>query len=104
MLNRLGDDKDFVSHCKSSPSFRLANRRLTVSRMLQPLLLEQLTAKNQGIVRQIGFLARSLLACLENAMGTRFYEKPSESWIGLQLFHEHLVACLDTSLFLDHKG
>jgi hypothetical protein len=63
-LNRWWDGKDFVSHRKSSPSFLLANRCLTVSLMLQPLLLEQLTAKNQGIVRQIGFLARSLLGCL----------------------------------------
>jgi hypothetical protein len=37
-------------------------------------------------------------------MGVRFYEKPSEFWVDLQLFHERLVACLDASLFLDHKG
>jgi hypothetical protein len=104
LLNRLWDGKDFVSHRKTSRSFVLANRRLTVSLMLQPLLMEQMAAKNQGIVRQSGFLARSLMACPENSMGTRFYEEPPESLVDLQSFHERIIACLDTSLFLDQKG
>lgn len=104
LLNRLWDGKDFVSHRKASRSFVLANRRLTVSLMLQPLLMEQMTTKNQGIVRQSGFLARSLMTYPENSMGTRFYEEPSESLVNLKAFHERLIACLDASLFLDKQG
>lgn len=73
LLNRMWDGKEFVSHRKTSKSFTITNRRLTVSLMLQPLLMKQMIAKDQGIVRQSGFMARGLITYPENSMGTRFY-------------------------------
>ncbi|MBV9576012.1 MAG: DUF3987 domain-containing protein [Gammaproteobacteria bacterium] len=104
LLNRMWDGKDFVSHRKTSKSFTITHRRLTVSLMLQPLLMQQMISKDQGVVRQSGFMARSLITYPENAMGTRFYEEPSESLINLTAFHDRIISCLETSLSLDHKG
>lgn len=104
LLNRLWDGKDFVSHRKTSPSFTIANRRLTVSLMLQPLIMQQMIEKNQGVARQSGFLARSLIAYPASSMGTRFYEEPPESLVNLQSFHDRLIDCLDASLSLDQAG
>lgn len=104
LLNRLWDGKPFIAHRKTSKSFTVANRRLTVSLMMQPLILEQMLAKNGGISRQSGFLARSLIAYPESAMGCRYYQEPSETLAALPEFHQRLTDCLDTSLSLDKAG
>lgn len=104
LLNRLWDGKAFIAHRKTSKSFTVANRRLTVSLMMQPLILEQMLAKNGGISRQSGFLARSLIAYPQSAMGDRYYQEPPETLSSLQEFHQRLTNCLDSSLALDKKG
>lgn len=104
LLNRLWDGKAFIAHRKTSQSFTVSNRRLTVSLMMQPLILEQMLAKNGGISRQSGFLARSLIAYPQSAMGNRYYQEPPESLTGLPEFHGRLIDCLNTSLSLDKAG
>ncbi len=104
LLNRLWDGKAFIAHRKTSKSFTVANRRLTVSLMMQPLILEQMLAKNGGISRQSGFLARSLIAYPKSAMGNRYYQEPPDTLSALPEFHQRLVDCLDTSLSLDKTG
>jgi len=104
LLNRLWDGKPFIAHRKTSKSFTVANRRLTVSLMMQPLILEQMLAKNGGISRQSGFLARSLIAYPKSAMGCRYYQEPPETLAALPEFHQRLTDCLDTSLSLDKTG
>jgi hypothetical protein len=104
LLNRLWDGKDFISHRKTSRSFTIANRRLTISLMLQPLLLQQMITKDQGINRQSGFMARSLITYPPSSMGKRYYEEPPESLVAMQKFHDRIVECLDASLSLDQKG
>lgn len=104
LLNRLWDGKAFIAHRKTTQSFTVANRRLTVSLMMQPLILEQMLIKNGGISRQSGFLARSLIAYPKSAMGNRYYQEPPESLKGLPEFHQRLLDCLNTSLSLDKAG
>lgn len=104
LLNRLWDGKAFIAHRKTSKSFTVANRRLTVSLMMQPLILEQMLAKNGGISRQSGFLARSLIAYPKSAMGQRYYQEPPESLSALPEFHKRLTDCLNSSLSLDKAG
>lgn len=104
LLNRLWDGKPFIAHRKTSKSFTVANRRLTVSLMMQPLILEQMLAKNGGISRQSGFLARSLIAYPKTAMGHRYYQEPPETLAALPEFHQRLTDCLDRSLSLDKTG
>lgn len=104
LLNRLWDGKAFIAHRKTSKSFTVANRRLTVSLMMQPLILEQMLAKNGGISRQSGFLARSLVAYPKSSMGARYYQEPPEALASLPEFHDRLLDCLNQSLALDKKG
>lgn len=104
LLNRLWDGKAFIAHRKTSKSFTVANRRLTVSLMMQPLILEQMLAKNGGISRQSGFLARSLIAYPKSAMGDRYYQEPPEALASLPDFHDRLIDCLNGSLALDKNG
>lgn len=104
LLNRLWDGKTFIAHRKTSQSFTVTNRRLTVSLMMQPLILEQMLAKSGGISRQSGFLARSLIAYPQSAMGNRYYQEPPPSLPGLPEFHDRLIDCLNTSLSLDKAG
>lgn len=104
LLNRLWDGKPFSSHRKTTRNLTISNRRLTVSLMLQPLLLQQMLAKNGGINRQSGFMARSLMAFPDSAMGERFYQEPPESQLDLSNFHQRITDCLDESLILDKDG
>lgn len=103
-LNRLWDGNPFITHRKTSKSFTVANRRLTMSLMLQPLLLEQLLKRSGGITRQSGFLARSLIAQPVSSMGNRYYQEPPELLTGFKEFHDRINGCLDESINLDRNG
>lgn len=103
-LNRLWDGKPFIAHRKTSKSFTVANRRLTVSLMLQPMILEHMLTKNNGISRHSGFLARSLIAYPESAMGGRYYQEPPKTLSALLQFQQRITHCLDSSLSLGQKG
>jgi hypothetical protein len=103
-LNRLWDGNSFITHRKTSRSFTVTNRRLTVSLMLQPLLLEHMLKKSDGVTRQSGFLARSLITQPVSSMGVRFYKEPPETLDTLTAFHTRIKDCLDLSLTLDSRG
>ncbi|MDQ5920697.1 MAG: hypothetical protein QG673_753, partial [Pseudomonadota bacterium] len=103
-LNRLWDGNSFITHRKTSKNFIVSNRRLTVSLMLQPLLLLHLLTRHDGMSRQSGFLARSLLTHPITAMGSRLYKEPPQNLDALDKFHARITECLDKSLCLDSKG
>ncbi|OGT35698.1 MAG: hypothetical protein A3F11_06335 [Gammaproteobacteria bacterium RIFCSPHIGHO2_12_FULL_37_14] len=104
LLNRLWESKPFIAHRKTTSNFTVANRRLTISLMMQPIILEQMLAKNGGISRQTGFLARSLIACPKSEMGNRFYKEPPAKLPSMQKYHNRLLDCLDNTLALDKHG
>ena len=104
LLNRLWDGKHFITHRKTSESFTISHRKLTLSLMVQPLILEQLLAKENGICRQSGFLARTLLSFPESKMGQRYYHEPHSSLLGLELYHQRIKECLENALPLDRVG
>lgn len=104
LLNRLWDGKPFISHRKTSKNLTVTNRRLTVSLMLQPIILQQMLTKSDGVNRQSGFMARSFMAFPDSAMGERFYQEPPESQEALSHFHQRIIECLDESLTLDKDG
>lgn len=104
LLNRLWDGNTFIAHRKTSKSFTVSNRRLTISIMMQPGILEQMLSKNGGISRQSGFLARSLIAYPCSEMGNRFYQEPPATLSSMPEFHCRLTNCLDSTLNLDKKG
>lgn len=103
-LNRLWDGNSFITHRKTSKNFVVSNRRLTVSLMLQPLLLLHLLKRHDGMSRQSGFLARSLITHPVSSMGGRLYKEPPQNLEALDHFHTRITECLDRSLCLDSKG
>lgn len=103
-LNRLWDGNHFTTTRKTTKSFVVAHRRITVSLMLQPLLLKQLLAKHEGLSRQSGFLSRTLITYPKSSMGERYYKSPPESLPSLNNFHQRIRECLDLTLGLDSKG
>ena len=104
LLNRLWDGKPYNSHRKTSKNVMIANRRLTISLMLQPLILQQMLSKNGGVNRQSGFMARSLMTFPDSTMGNRFYQEPPESLAELSAFHHRITDCLDETLTLNRNG
>ena len=102
LLNRLWDGKHFTTQRKTSQNFVIANRRLTLNLMMQPMLLQQL--KNGGVSRQSGFLARSLVAYPESEMGKRFYQEPTDSMDFLTSYEHQLTSCLKQSEDLTISG
>lgn len=97
-LTAFWDGNPFLSYRKTSKNVNVTNRRLTVSLMLQPLILQQMLSKSEGVNRQSGFMARSLMAFPESSMGERFYQEPPESQTALSNFHQRLINCLNQSL------
>ena len=104
LLNRLWDGNPFIAHRKTSKSFTVSNRRLTISLMMQPIILEQMLSKSGGISRQSGFLARTLIAYPESEMGNRFYQEPKDMLTSLSSFHNRLTDCLQKTVDLDKHG
>ncbi|BCA93761.1 hypothetical protein TUM19329_01220 [Legionella antarctica] len=104
LLNRLWEGKSFAAHRKTSESFIIENRRLTLNLMMQPLLLHQMINQATGISRQSGFLARCLLAYPDSSMGTRFYQEPPEQLVGLNEYEQRITDCLNQSQRLNQTG
>jgi hypothetical protein len=104
LLNRLWEGKSFAAHRKTSQSFIIEHRRLTLNLMMQPLLLNQMVSQATGISRQSGFLARCLLAYPDSSMGTRFYQEPPEKLHGLKEYEQRITDCLDQSQRLNQAG
>lgn len=103
-LSRLWDGNPFLAHRKTSSSIIMEHRRFTVSIMLQPILLKQLLKRQGGIARESGFLARTLVTQPASAMGTRFYQSPPESLLGLETFNKRIIDSLNQTLTLDKHG
>jgi hypothetical protein len=104
LLNRLWEGKSFAAHRKTSQSFIIEHRRLTLNLMMQPLLLDQMVNQATGISRQSGFLARCLLAYPDSSMGTRFYQEPPAQLDGLKEYEQRITECLDQSQRLNQTG
>lgn len=104
LLNRLWEGKSFAAHRKTSQSFIIEQRRLTLNLMMQPLLLNQMIHQATGVTRQSGFLARCLLAFPDSSMGTRFYQEPPEQLMGLIEYEQRITQCLEHSQRLTQVG
>ena len=104
LLNRLWDGKSFTAHRKTTQSFILKDRRLTLNLMMQPLLLQQMTAQANNINRQSGFMARCLMAYPASTMGKRFYQAPPADLNCLDHYRHRITACLTQSEQLDRQG
>ena len=103
-LNRLWDGGAIHHDRKQAQSVHLEGRRLTVSLMVQPLVLRELTARGGGLTRGSGFLARYLVAAPLSTMGARLYQEAPRGMPRLTAFHQSIRELLDASLPLDDQG
>ena len=104
LLNRLWDGKSTTAHRKTSQSFVIKDRRLTVNLMMQPILLDKMKPQEAGINRQSGFMARCLIAYPQSNMGSRFYNEPPENIEFLNDYNQHIFNCLEQSKELNRRG
>ena len=103
-LNRLWDGGALHHDRKQAQSVHVEGRRLTVSLMVQPLVLRDLAQRGDGLTRGSGFLARYLVACPVSTMGRRLYQEPPSDMPNLARFHRRIRELLDSPLPLDEQG
>lgn len=104
LLNRLWDGKSTTAHRKTSQSFTIQNRRLTLNLMMQPLLMNQLHQGGSGINRQSGFMARCLMSYPTSNMGSRLYKEPPSNVSYLDDYNNRIHDCLRQSESLTPDG
>lgn len=103
-LNRLWDGGAIHHDRKQAQSVHLEGRRLTVSLMVQPIVLRELTARGGGLTRGSGFLARYLVAAPLSTMGGRLYQEAPRGMPRLAAFHQRIRELLEASLPMDDQG
>jgi hypothetical protein len=103
-LNRLWDGGSIHHDRKQAESVHLEGLRLTVSIMVQPSVLQELSSRSSGLTRGSGFLARFLVAAPASTMGTRMYREPPQGMPALSAFNGRITALLDVQLPLDDHG
>ncbi|WP_440993596.1 YfjI family protein [Cysteiniphilum litorale] len=105
LLNRLWDAQPIAIHRKTTGDIFIKDRRFTLNLMMQPLLLEQMLKKGDGINRKSGFLARTLLAYPASTMGNRYYKEPFKNVTEhLDKFHRRIKTCLSNTQPVDKYG
>jgi putative DNA primase/helicase len=102
-LNRLWDGGAIHHDRKQAQSVHLEGRRLTVSLMVQPLVLRELAQRGGGLTRGSGFLARYLVAAPLSTMGARPYQEAPPGMPHLAAFHRRIRELLDSPLPLDDQ-
>ncbi len=103
-LNRLWDGGAIHHDRKQAASVHLEDRRLTVSLMVQPLVLRDLARRGGGLTRGSGFLARYLVAAPLSTMGVRLYQQAPKGMPNLAAFHQRVYQLLDSPLPVDEQG
>lgn len=103
-LNRMWDGGAIRQDRKQAASVCLEGRRLTVSLMVQPDVLRELSQRSGGLTRGSGFLARYLVAAPQSTMGERPYRSPPVGRPQLTSFHTRIQEMLDAPLLVDDQG
>jgi len=101
LLNALWDGAEHRVSRRTSDSYLLAGRRLTLWVQAQPPTLAQYLADHGALARGIGWLARCLIAQPQSTQGTRFYQPPPSGWPALANYHARITGLLDRGLPMD---
>ena len=97
LLNRLWDGNDFDRSRLTVKSAYIQGRRLTISLMMQPVVLARLLEANGGASRGMGLIARSLLTWPASTIGSRPYRDVADM-PALDAFHARLRELLEIEL------
>jgi putative DNA primase/helicase len=97
LLNRVWDGNSFERKRAAAKSFIIRGRRMTVSLMMQEVVLARLLTAGGGASRGLGFLARFLIAWPVSTMGTRLYRSDFDA-ASMTPFDARLRELLDLPL------
>jgi hypothetical protein len=98
LLNRLWDGHPFERLRLSAKSAHLRGRRFTVSLMMQPIIMTRLLGACGGAARNMGFVARNLLAWPASTIGQRSYREPPADRSASNRLNARLRELLDMKL------
>ncbi len=101
LLNILWDGREFVPTRKMAAVAELRGRRFSAFLMVQPELLLKLLERG---ARELGFVARFLLAAPASTMGTRLYQDPPPDWQAMPAFDGAVTRLLKSDLPIDTGG
>jgi hypothetical protein len=103
LLNRLWDGHDFDRSRLTVKSAHIKGRRLTVSLMMQPVVLKRLLGAGDGASRGMGWIARTLLAWPASTIGARPYRNVPDM-PALDALHRRLRELLDMKLPIEERA
>lgn len=90
LINRLWDGGRFSRRRTARDSVTIEGRRLTVSIMMQPIVMARLIAAGDGVTRGTGTLARFLVSWPGTTIGTRAYRTGNTEAAELTCFDDRL--------------
>jgi hypothetical protein len=102
LLNRLWDGRPFERLRLTTKSALIIGRRFTTSLMMQPIVMSRLLTAGGGAARNMGFIARNLVAWPSSTIGSRPYKEPPTTMPAIEAFSDRLKAILDSPLSLDN--
>lgn len=100
LLNRVWDGADYIEARKTVDAAHIRGRRFCCHLAMQPHLLNTLVERG---ARDIGFLARFLIARPDKVMGDRLYQEPPEHWPAMQKFDAAITRLLSLELPIDRE-
>jgi len=103
LLNRLWDGNEFDRSRLTTKSAFIRGRRLTVSLMMQPIVLTRLLGAGGGASRAMGWIARTLMAWPVSTIGSRPYRDVPDM-PALDVLHRRLRELLDMKLPAEGAG
>jgi uncharacterized protein DUF3987 len=98
LLNRLWDGHSFERKRLTTKSGLIKGRRFTVSLMMQPVVMARLLGACNGAARNIGFVARNLIAWPTSTIGRRLYKEPPTSMPAIGMFNARIKTLLNLGL------
>lgn len=94
LLNQLWDGTSLSVDRVSSPSFKVRDARLTISLMVQGQILTNYLKGRGKEAREIGFIARCLVASPSSTKGSRVVNSQPQLWNNLTAFQQRITAIL----------
>src|SRR5262245_39258369 len=98
LLNRLWDGNSFERLRLSTKCAEITGRRFTVSLMMQPIVMARMLGACGGATRNMGFVARNLVAWPASTIGSRNYKEPPVDMPAIGKFNSRLRELLDEGL------
>jgi len=98
LLNRLWDGHPFERLRLTARCAHIKGRRFTVSLMMQPVVMARLLGACGGAARNMGFVARNLVAWPASTIGLRAYVEPPADMSASNRFNGRLSELLDLDL------